>query len=500
MSFIASTLNILAGLFVFGIGALLLLILVTFVLDRWQAQNSVRRNFPVVGRLRSLFEHLGEFFRQYFFAMDREELPFNRAQRNWVSKAAGHKSRTIAFGSTRDLAPEGTFIFENTQFPVLDQNSVPADPVVFGLACKQPYAAPSYFNISAMSYGSLSQPAIKALSLGAKEAGIWLNTGEGGLSEHHLAGGCDIVFQIGTANYGARHSDGTLNLEKLKDIAKNPHVKMIELKLAQGAKPGKGGILPGEKVTAEIARIRGIMQGEDSISPNRHLDIASIDDLLAKIKGMKDATGLPVGFKTVAGSLDWMDDLARAMAKQDPINLPDFITLDSADGGTGAAPQPLIDYMGLPLRESLPALIDALDRYALRPRMRVIASGKMLTPAEVAWALCVGADTVNCARGFMFSLGCIQALKCNKNTCPTGVTTHRKDLQRGLVPAVKAQSVANFANAIRHDVGVIAHSCGAASPSALQRHHVRVVIDENHSESFARLHPPAKAQNVAGKA
>lgn len=493
MSFIAAALNLLSGLFVFGLGALLLVVLVTFVLDRWQAQNSVRRNFPVVGRLRSVFEHLGEFFRQYFFAMDREELPFNRAQRNWVARAAGAKSRTIAFGSTRDLTPEGTFIFENTQFPVLDQDSMAAQPILFGPTCTQPYAAPSFFNISAMSYGSLSQPAIKALSLGARKAGIWLNTGEGGISDHHLAGGCDLVFQTGTANYGVRDTAGGLDLEKLKVIGKRPEVKMIELKLAQGAKPGKGGILPGNKVTPEIAAIRGIEEGKDSISPNRHPDIASIEDLLTKIKTMKDACGLPVGFKTVAGSLDWMDTLAQAIAQLPQADMPDFITLDSADGGTGAAPQPLMDYMGLPLRESLPALVDALDKHALRPRVRIIASGKMLTPSQVAWALCVGADAVNCARGFMFSLGCIQALKCNKNTCPTGVTTHRKDLQRGLVPSVKASSVASFADAIRHDVGVIAHSCGAASPSQLERRHVRVVIDENRSESLAKLYPPIMA-------
>lgn len=500
MSFFATALNILAGLLVLIIGAVLVVIVITFVLDRWQAQNSVRRNFPVVGRLRSLFEHLGEFFRQYFFAMDREELPFNRAQRNWVSRAAGNKSRTIAFGSTRDLRPEGTFIFENTQFPVLDQDSMPAQPVVFGPHCKQPYAAPSFFNISAMSYGSLSKPAIRALSLGAKKAGIWLNTGEGGLSDHHLEGGCDIVFQIGTANYGVRDENGLLDLKKLAETAKRPEVKMVELKLAQGAKPGKGGILPGGKVNAEIARIRHIPEGEDSISPNRHVDVASIDDLLVKIKAMKEVCGLPVGFKTVAGNLDWLDELAAAMAEQDPKDQPDFITLDSAEGGTGAAPQPLMDYVGLPLRESLPALVDALDCFGLRPRIRVIASGKMLTPSEVAWALCVGADTVNCARGFMFSLGCIQALKCNKNTCPTGVTTHRKDLQRGLVPDVKADSVASFAEAIRHDVGVIAHSCGAASPSDLMRHHVRVVIDENLSESLAELYPPVLADAPDGKA
>lgn len=490
MTIVATVLNILAGVLVLLLAVFFIVIVVTFVLDRWQSSNSVRRNFPVVGRLRSLFEQLGEFFRQYFFAMDREELPFNRAQRNWVARAAGDKSRTVAFGSTRNLTPEGTIIFENTQFPVLDQDSVEAGPIMFGPDCKAPYEAPSFFNISAMSYGSLSQPAIKALSLGAKKAGIWLNTGEGGLSEHHLIGGCDIVFQIGTANYGVRKEDGMLDLKKLKEIAARSEVKMIELKLAQGAKPGKGGILPGDKVNAEIARIRGIPQGEASISPNRHLDVACIDDLLAKIKVMKEAAGIPVGFKTVAGSLSWMDDLASAMAKVPSKDLPDFITLDSAEGGTGAAPQPLMDYMGLPLRESLPALVDALDRQALRPRIRVIASGKMLTPSEVAWALCIGADTVNCGRGFMFSLGCIQALKCNKNTCPTGVTTHRKDLQRGLVPTVKAGSVAHFAQAIRHDVGVIAHSCGVQSPSDLQRGHVRVVIDENRSENASILYPP----------
>jgi glutamate synthase domain-containing protein 2 len=235
-----------------------------------QSKDAIRRNYPVIGRFRELFTSLGEFFRQYFFAMDREEMPFNRAERNWVYRAAKNIDNTVAFGSTKNLLPAGTAIFVNCPFPTLESDAAETQPLVIGPYCREPYAAKSIFNISAMSYGALSAPAVRALSKGAKLAECWLNTGEGGLAPYHLEGGCDIVFQIGTAKYGVRDASGQLNDEKLREVATYPQVKMFELKLSQGAKPGKGGILPGAKVTQEIAVIRGIPAGQDSISPNRH--------------------------------------------------------------------------------------------------------------------------------------------------------------------------------------------------------------------------------------
>ena len=254
--FVLSALNFLATLLVFAIGCIILAVAVLYVIDRFQTTNTVRRNYPVIGRLRYLFEHLGEFFRQYFFAMDREELPFNRAQRNWADRAAKNADNTVAFGSTRDLRPVGTPMFVACPFPTLEKDAVDPPAVTVGPHCREPYVHDRIFNISGMSYGALSRVAVKSLSRGAKHAGCWYNTGEGAMSEFHLEGGCDIIFQIGTAKYGCREEDGSFSDDKLAEIAAHPEVKMFEIKLSQGAKPGKGGILPGDKVTPEIARPR----------------------------------------------------------------------------------------------------------------------------------------------------------------------------------------------------------------------------------------------------
>jgi glutamate synthase domain-containing protein 2 len=266
-------------------------------------------------------------------------------------------------------------------------------------------------------------------------------------------------------------------------------VKMFELKLSQGAKPGKGGILPAEKVNQEIADIRGIPVGHASISPNRHPDIASMDDLLDRLIHIREVTGKPVGFKLVLGTTDWLDQFCEAVLKRGIEAAPDFITLDSADGGTGAAPMPLMDSVGLPVSESLPILVNKLIQYELRDRIRIIVSGKMINPTDVAAAICVGADFVVSARGFMFALGCIQALQCNKNTCPTGVTTHNPDLNQGLVPIDKAERVAHYHHNLVHEVETIAHSCGAPEPRQLKRHHAAVVLDGGRSVPLNIIYP-----------
>ncbi len=477
-------------IFTFLLGLAVLSVIVMYIVDRTQTAQTIRRNYPVVGRFRYLFEHLGEFFRQYFFAMDREELPFNRAERSWVYRAAKQVDTTIAFGSTRPLDHEGDVIFLNSPFPTLDEDGVDPKPVTIGEgSCTSPYTTASILNISGMSYGAISRPAVLALSHGAREAGIWMNTGEGGLSPFHLEGGADIVFQIGTAKYGVRNEQGGLDEDKLRAIADHDQVKMFEIKMSQGAKPGKGGILPGEKVTEEISRIRGIGVGEDSISPNGHRDIRCVADLLDMIDRVRTVTGKPVGFKTVVGQLSFFHDLFKEIHARGLDAAPDFITIDSADGGTGAAPQALIDYVGMPLRESLPMVIDLLHEYGLRDRIKIIASGKLINPGKVAWALAVGADFCTSARGFMFALGCIQALQCNKNTCPTGITTHNRDLQKGLVPADKSKRVAAYAKKVTYGVGLIAHSCGVTEPRGLQRHHMRVIESSDKSHAVSELDP-----------
>ena len=469
-------------------------VIVMYVVDVTQTKHAIRRNYPVFGRFRYFFETLGEFFRQYFFAMDREELPFNRAERSWVYRAAKNVDSTVPFGSTRSLVPPGTVIFANTAFPNLHEESIPLESLTIGPFCKQPYASSSIFNVSGMSYGAISKPAIQALTKGAKAAGCWVNTGEGGLSPFHLEGGSDIVVQIGTAKYGVRDENGELSEARLIEMAAIPQVRMFEIKLSQGAKPGKGGMLPGEKITAEIAAIRGIPIGQDSISPNRHLDVGSVSQLLDLVARVRNITGKPVGFKLVLGDVTFLDELCIEINERGAEAAPDFITLDSADGGTGAAPQSLIDYMGLPLRESLPILADALIRHDLKRRIRIIASGKLVQPAAVAWALCLGADFVVSARGFMFALGCVQALQCNKNTCPTGIATHNPKLQKGLAIEDKAERVKFYCRNMNYEVGVIAHSCGVEEPRRLCRHHARIICETGLSMSLSDLHPiPANA-------
>ncbi len=486
---IIGILSTLTYLLIFFIGLGLAAIVILFIIDITQTQDAVRRNYPVIGRFRSILSGLGEFFRQYFFAMDREEMPFNRAEREWVAAASKGHDNTVAFGSTKNLEPIGTPIFVNCPFPTLETDAAKTQPMLIGPYCEKPYTAPSFFNISGMSFGALSVPAIRALSHGAKMAGCWLNTGEGALSKYHLEGGCDIVFQIGTAKYGIRNDDGSLNDEKLESVADNDEVKMFEIKLSQGAKPGKGGILPGAKVTKIIAETRGITEGEDSISPNRHPEINSIDELLDFIAHVRKITGKPTGIKAVVGAYGWLEQFCEKIHERGIESAPDFFALDSGDGGTGAAPMPLMDNVGLTLKESLPMLSDILHQYNLRDRIKIIASGKRITPSEVAWALCAGADFINSARGFMFSLGCIQALKCNKNTCPTGITTHNERLQKGLDPADKKVKVANYCMSLRHEVEVIAHSCGVSEPRRLRRMHVRIVQGNGKSVPMIDLYP-----------
>ncbi len=488
-TFVFKAIGLMAVTFVLTVGVLLLAIAVMYVVDITQSKQAIRRNYPVIGRFRYLFEHLGGFFRQYFFAMDREELPFNRAERSWVYRAAKNVDRTLAFGSTRDLTPTGTVLFLNSAFPTLSEDAVDAALVTVGQNCRHPYLTNSLFNISAMSYGALSAPAIRALSQGAAKAGCWLNTGEGGVSEHHLHSGADLVFQIGTAKYGVRDTDGNLCDHKLKAIANHQQVKMFEIKLSQGAKPGKGGMLPGTKVSDEIAHVRGINSGQSSISPNGHPDIRSSAELLNMIERIRRVTGKPTGFKCVLGDQEWLIDLFKLIKVRGIISAPDFITLDSADGGTGAAPQPLLDYVGLRLTESLPWLVDRLVEHGLRQRVKVIASGKLIAPSKVAWALANGADFINSARGFMFALGCIQALQCHKNTCPTGITTHDPKLQRGLNPLDKSERVAQYQKNMTYGVGLIAHSCGVPEARQLNRKHVRIVEASGRSKSLADIYP-----------
>ena len=495
IDFAMGAINFFAVLFVFFLGCLLVALLAMYLVDVFQTTHTIRRNYPVMGRFRYFFEHLGGFFRQYFFAMDREELPFNRAERSWVYRAAKNIDRTVAFGSSKNLTPAGEIIFLNSPFPVAETEAHFHEDMVIGEGyVLNPYKPQSLFNISGMSYGALSAAAVKALAHGAKQAGVWMNTGEGGASMHHLHAGCDLVVQIGTAKYGVRDEQGKLDESKLVRLAKMDQVKMFEIKLSQGAKPGKGGLLPGIKVTAEIAEVRGIPEGKDSISPNAHEEIKNVGDMLDMIDRVRKCTNKPVGIKFVLGSYDWLDDLFAEIRRRGLQSAPDFMTLDSGDGGSGAAPQTLIDCVGLPLRTSLPILVDKLTEYGLRERIRVIASGKLITPAAVATALCLGADFIVSARGFMFAIGCIQALQCNKNTCPAGITTHDEKLQRGLHWQAKAERVAQYVANMQSELEMLAHSCGVHYPRQFTREHAHIVVEPRSSVPMSELHPYAKTK------
>ncbi len=477
----------------YGIGtlfafAVILFILYVFIQDVTQKKHGVLRNYPVIGHLRYFFEELGEYFRQYFFAGDRDEMPFNRSTRGWVYRLAKNEGGTIGFGSTYDLHLPGALIFVNHPFPVLEEERLPTPSLILGENhCKLPFEAKSIVNISGMSYGAISAPAVRSLSRGAAVAGCWMDTGEGGLSPYHLEGGCDIIMQIGTAKYGVRDAHGDLSPERLVELSKV--VKAFEIKLSQGAKPGKGGVLPGKKVTAEIAQIRGIPEGRDSISPNRHRDISNMNELLDRVAYIRDLTGRPVGVKTAVGGWLFLNELADAVHRRGLEYAPDFIAVDGGEGGSGAAPQALADHMSLSIEEALPRVVDALVESGLKQRIRVVASGKLVTSARAAWALCVGADFINTARGFMFSLGCIQALRCQANTCPTGITTHSTRLQRALVVEEKYLRVANYANNMNREIDMIAHSCGVRHARELRREHVRIVQANCQSIALNMIYP-----------
>jgi len=469
---------------------LALLIVYFYLKDITQKKHAILRNYPLIGRLRYFFEQLGEYFRQYFFLGDRDERPFDRSTRSWVYRMAKNEGGVLGFGSTYNLHESGALIFVNAPFAVLEDDRLPTPPLPIGEGhCASPFIARSIVNVSGMSFGAISKPAVQALSRGAARAGCFIDTGEGGLSPYHLEGGCDVIMQIGTAKYGVRDADGRLSDAKLREIAAHDSVRAFEIKLSQGAKPGKGGVLPGGKVTPEIARIRGIPEGMDSLSPNRHPEIADIDQLLDMVLRVRDATGKPVGLKTAIGGWQFMNLLTDAVARRGIGDAPDFIAVDGGEGGSGAAPQALADHMSLSIEEALPRVVDALIESGLKDRIKVMAAGQLVTSARAAWALACGADFVNSARGFMFALGCIQALRCHTNTCPTGITTHNPRLQRGLVVEEKFERVANYCLNMNKEIDMIAHSCGLRHAREFRREHVRMVQADGRSTALNMLYP-----------
>ena len=476
------------GLALIVCGFVVLALAIIAVRDLTQKKHAITRNFPVIGHLRYFFEELGQPFRQYLFSGDLEERPYNRVTRSWVYASAKGQNSFVGFGSQVDQHEPGRMHILPSMYPTLGGDSVDLpQPRIIGRTRREPYQPRRFANISGMSFGALSPNAVRALSRGARLAGCYMSTGEGSLSPYHTEGDCDILYQIGPAKFGCRTADGRFDDEKAARILALPQVKMVEIKLGQGAKPGKGGVLTKEKITTEIAQIRGIPMGQDCHSPNRFEEFHDASSLLDFIARVRKLTGKPIGLKMVVGATAEVDELCSEIRKRG--DGPDFIAVDGKEGGTGAAPLALADYVGLPLIEGLTAVDSALRRNGLRDDVTLIASGKIATGGEVATHIALGADLIHIGRGFLFSIGCIQALRCHTNTCPTGVTTQNRWLQSGLDPADKGVRVRNYSLALERDLQMITHACGLQHPSQLHRGHVMVNISPGVRKSFLELFP-----------
>ena len=454
--------------------------------DLIQKRHTIQRIYPVIGHLRYLFEAVRPEMQQYFVESDTEGRPVNREFRSLVYQRAKGVRDTRPFGTIFDVYRPGSEWLHHSVTP--QPPATEEARVQFGGAqCTQPYAA-SHLNISAMSYGALSRNAVLALNQGAKIGGFSHNTGEGGLSPYHLEPGGDLVWQIGTGYFGCRTSEGEFDATLFAEKALVPQVKMIEIKLSQGAKPGHGGILPAAKLTEEIARIRHVPLGQDVVSPPAHTAFSTPEGLLQFVSQLRTlAGGKPVGFKLCIGHRAEFLGICKAMLETG--ELPDFITIDGSEGGTGAAPIEFTNSLGMPLRDGLAFVHNALVGIGVRDKIRLIGAGKIVSAFHLIRLLALGADTVNAARAMMFSLGCIQARQCNANTCPTGVATQDPRRYRHLNVDVKSSRVANYHHATTHALFEIVAAAGLTSPAQITRAHVLRRINEETIRTYADIYP-----------
>ncbi len=456
--------------------------------DMFQEKHSISRNFPVLGRVRFLMETLRPGIQQYFVESNTDGRPFSRINRSLIYQRAKAVDDTVPFGTQLNVYESG-YSWLNHSIAAIHPEDLNQDPrvIVGGPDCSQPYSA-SIFNISAMSFGSLSENAILALNGGAKLGNFAHNTGEGGLSDYHQQPGGDIIWQIGTGYFGCRNIDGTFNEEAFKQRAHLPQVKMIEIKLSQGAKPGHGGILPARKVTPEIARIRLVEAGKDVISPPAHTEFSTPLEMVHFIKKLRDLSeGKPIGFKLCVGNKSEFFAICKAMLETGIY--ADFITVDGAEGGTGAAPLEFSNSVGMPLRDGLAFVYDALNGFGLKKHIRIISSGKVATGFDLVKNFALGADMCNSARGMMFALGCIQALECNTNTCPTGVATQNPALSKGLVVSDKKVRVFNYHKQSVFSAIQLMGAAGICHPEQIQRTFVYRRVGPNKIETLADTYP-----------
>ena len=466
------------------------------VSDLLQKRHAVLRNYPISAHLRFLLEEMRPEMRQYFFESETDGLPFSRTQRAVVYQRAKMVLDKRPFGTQLDVYAQG--------YEWMRHSIAPKPPAtetfrttIGGPDCGRPYSA-SIFNISAMSFGSLSANAIRALNNGARLGGFAHDTGEGGYSPYHREGGGDVIWEIGSGYFGCRTREGRFDPEKFAIAADNPQIKMIEIKLSQGAKPGHGGVLPAAKVSAEIAAIRGVAQGEDCISPASHGMFSTPRELMAFIAQLRELSqGRPVGFKLCIGHPWEFYGLCKAMLETGIY--PDFIVVDGKEGGTGAAPLEFTDHLGMPLREGLVFVRNALIGIGARDRVRIGCSGKIVTAFDMAAAFALGADWCNSARGFMFSLGCIQSLSCHTDKCPTGVASQDPTRSRALVVEDKTTRVRNFHHAMLHALGELTAAAGLDHPNQFRPEHFSRRATEREVLTFAELYPVlAPGELIAG--
>jgi glutamate synthase domain-containing protein 2 len=458
------------------------------VSDMIQTRQSLKRNFPLVGRLRYVFEDLRPKIQQYFVESDTDGSPINRNDRSVIYQRAKKQVDTTPFGTQLNVYAEGYEWMSHSIVP-LDFHKVDHSPriLVGNKDCKHPYSA-SVLNVSAMSFGSLSGVAIEALNAGAKIGGFAHNTGEGGISKYHLKHEGDIIWQVGTGYFGARTEDGNFSPDAFQKNAARPHVKMIELKLSQGAKPGHGGILPGKKNTPEIAAIRLVKAGTTVFSPPYHSAFSTPREMILFLQQMRELSGgKPVGFKLCVGKKSEFISICKAMVELDLY--PDFITVDGGEGGTGAAPPEFSNFVGSPLLDGLAFVDNMLKGFNIRQNIKIIASGKILTGFQMVRAIALGADMCNCARAMMMALGCIQALECNKNTCPTGVATQDPYFTKGLVVDDKKVRVANFHKHTVESFVELMAAAGIDNPRKLNRHQITRRVFMNEVRTFEEIYP-----------
>jgi glutamate synthase domain-containing protein 2 len=453
--------------------------------DLAQTQRSLLRNYPIAAHIRFLLEEIRPEIRQYFLESDTDGMPFNRNKRSIVYQRAKGDLDKRPFGTMLDVYSSG-FEWINHSIAPKTHAGESFRTTVGGPDCRQPYSC-SVFNISAMSFGALSANAIRALNRGAATGGFAHDTGEGGFSQYHQEFGGDIIWELGSGYFGCRNPDGSFNPERFAAQVKAPQVKMVEIKLSQGAKPGHGGVLPGPKVSAEIAAARGVQQGVDCVSPASHPAFSTPLGLVAFIKELRELSGgKPVGFKLCIGHPTEFLGICKAMLETGIY--PDFIVVDGSEGGTGAAPLEFLDHMGTPLRDGLVFVHNTLVGLGIRERIKIGAGGKITSAFDMARVMALGADWCNAARGFMFAVGCIQSQSCHTDTCPAGVATQDKTRQRALVVPDKAQRVAQFHKSTVKALGEVIAAAGLSHPSELRPHHISRRVASNQCLTFAELY------------